>query len=298
MNLKDCRVDGSRKIKLSDFPTSARKDKAEKAEYVAKTAKNTKKMEELQDKLYAESQEGVIILLQAIDAAGKDSTIKHVMSGVNPQGVDVYAFKQPSQEEALHGFLWRSFKVVPTRGKMALFNRSYYEEVLVVRVHELWKGYKMPPRITKMGEDEYFAARYKEIRDFEEYLWDNGYRVCKIFLNVGQDEQKKRFLERIDDESKNWKFSSSDLKERALWPKYERAFEDMVNNTSTKHAPWYVIPADQKWFARWLVSEAVVEVLEGCDPHYPEMPADQEANLKTCEQALLSEGRDGAPELA
>lgn len=288
MDISDCRVTGTKKIRLKDFPTSAKADKKDKPAYVEKTAKNNKRMGELQDKLYAEGREGVVILLQALDAAGKDSTIKHVMSGINPQGVDVTSFKQPSSEELAHGFLWRAVKVLPRRGKMAIFNRSYYEECLVVRVHEIWKGYEMPERCTGKSEDEYFDQRYREIRDFERYLWENGYRVLKIFLNVGLEEQKDRFLDRIDDVSKNWKFSSSDLKERALWPEYQQAFEEMINATSTKESPWYVIPADQKWFARWLVSEAVVDVLESCDPHYPDLPKEQKEQLAACKAALLS----------
>lgn len=288
MDIKDCRVTGSKRIDLKDYPTSAKPDKKKKAEYVAKTARNNKRMGELQDKLYAENREGVVILLQALDAAGKDSTIKHVMSGINPQGVDVTSFKQPSPEELAHGFLWRAVKVLPRRGKMAIFNRSYYEECLVVRVHEIWKGYEMPERCTGKSEKDYFDQRYREISDFEEYLWENGYRVLKIFLNVGMEEQKDRFLERIDDVSKNWKFSASDLKERALWPEYQRAFEDMINATSSEHAPWYIIPADQKWFARWLVSEAIVDVLEDIDPHYPDLPKEQKERLAACKAELTS----------
>ena len=291
IKLKDCKYDGEGTFKIADYPTSAKVSKEERAKYEELTAKNTQKMAELQDKLYAEGKEGVVILLQALDAAGKDSTIKHVMSGVNPQGVTVCSFKSPSSEELAHDYLWRAIKNLPKRGYIGLFNRSYYEDVLVVRVHEMQKGYAMPARTIDMPERRFFQKRFKQIRNFEEYLWDNGYRVLKIFLNVGQDEQKERFLARIDDESKNWKFSSSDLKERALWPKYMKAFEDTIGHTSTKQAPWYVIPADQKWYARYLVSEAVVDVLEACDPHYPEMPEEQVIHLADCKAQLL--GEDG-----
>ena len=298
MDIKDCKVDGSKRFRMKNFPTSAKPDKKDKPSYVERTAKNNKAMGELQDKLYADGREGVVILLQAMDAAGKDSTIKHVMSGINPQGVDVTSFKQPSSEELAHGFLWRAAKVVPVRGKMAIFNRSYYEECLVVRVHELWKGYKMPERCVGQGEKEYFEQRYREINDFERYLWENGYRVCKIFLNVGLEEQRKRFLDRINDEAKNWKFSGSDLKERALWPEYMDAFEEMIDATATEHAPWYVIPADQKWFARWLVSEAVLETLEGCKPEYPKMPQEQKDTLASCKAALMAKTDIESEELA
>ena len=178
---------------------------------------------------------------------------------------------------------------LPERGHIGLFNRSYYEDVLVVRVHSLQHGYAMPKRTIDMDEDEFFDRRYRQISDFEEYLWENGYRVLKIFLNVGLDEQKKRFLERIDDEAKNWKFSSTDVAERELWPKYMEAFEKCINKTATEHAPWYIIPADQKWFTRWLVSEAVVKVLEDCDPHYPKLPDEQKAMLEECRDKLTNE---------
>ena len=229
----------------------------------------------------------MVILLQAMDAAGKDSTIKHIMSGVNPQGVSVTSFKSPSSEELAHDYLWRAITHLPKRGYIGLFNRSYYEDVLVVRVHDMRKGYAMPKRTLDMPEDEFFDKRFRQIRDFEEYLWENGYRVLKIFLNVGLDEQKDRFLARIDDETKNWKFSHSDMKERALWPAYMKAFEDTIDKTSTKHAPWYVIPADQKWYARYLVSEAVVDVLKACDPQYPEMPEEEKALMASCKEELL-----------
>jgi PPK2 family polyphosphate:nucleotide phosphotransferase len=224
-----------------------------------------------------------------MDAAGKDSTIKHVMSGINPQGVTVHSFKQPSAEELSHDYLWRAVTHLPPRGQIALFNRSYYEDVLVVRVHALWRGYKMPERCTNDSERQFFGKRYRQIRDFEEYLYENGYRVLKIFLNVSPEQQRLRFLERIDDQSKNWKFSGSDIAERKLWPSYMRAYEDAINGTATKHAPWFVIPADKKWFARWLVSEAIVDVLRQMDPHYPELPQDQRDKLADYKAQLLSE---------
>ena len=224
-----------------------------------------------------------------MDAAGKDSTIKHVMSGINPQGVTVASFKQPSSEELAHDFLWRAATRLPRRGCIGLFNRSYYEDVLVVRVHDLQKTYRMPKRVLETPKDDFFEQRYRQIRDFERYLWENGYRVLKIFLNVSSAEQRRRFLDRIDDESKNWKFSSSDVTERQLWPKYMDAYEHCIDRTATKEAPWYVIPADQKFYARWLVSEAIVHTLEACDPHYPELPAEQRGDLEAARQGLLAE---------
>lgn len=191
------------------------------------------------------------------------------MSEVNPQGVEVHTFKQPSDEELGHDYLWRAVRCLPVRGKIALFNRSYYEDVLVVRVHQMQRGYRMPSRCVDMDDDEFFERRLKRISEFEEHLWENGYRVMKLFLNVSPEEQRLRFLERIDNPSKNWKFSEADITERAFWPKYREAYEDAIDRTATRHSPWYVIPADQKWFARWLVSEAVVDLLEEVDPPLP-----------------------------
>lgn len=284
MDLSECRYDGGRHCDLSKVATSAHVDKSEKPDYLKRTEDNTKKMGVLQDKLYADNREGVVILFQAMDAAGKDSTIKHVMTGINPQGVDVHSFKVPSSEELSHDYLWRVNNALPARGRIGIFNRSYYEDVLVVRVHELQKGYSMPKRC--IDDDDFWEKRFRQLRYYEEYLYENGYRLLKVFLNVGPDEQKKRFLERIDDPAKNWKFSSADLKERELWPKYMEAYEDAIDNTSTKHNPWYVIPADQKWVARYLVSEAVVDVLSACDPAYPVLPDEAKANLEQCRATL------------
>ena len=272
-------VDGSKAFKIADAKTSFEIDKLKRADYEELLAQNIVKMQELQDRFYADGSEGLIILFQAMDAAGKDSTIRKVMSGLNPQGVTVYSFKQPSKEELAHDYLWRAYCHLPERGKIALFNRSYYEDVLVVRVHDMKKGYHMPARCKDIPEQEFFDMRFKRISEFEEHLYENGYRVMKFFLNVSLDEQKKRFLERIEDETKNWKFSGGDLDERELWPQYMAAFEDAINGTASEHAPWYVVPADQKWFARWLVSELVVRELEAINPQYPEMPAEERAKL-------------------
>ncbi len=288
MKLEDCCYDGSKTFKLSDYPTSAKADKKRKAEYTELTAANTALMAELQEKLYADGREGVVIMLQAMDAAGKDSTIKHVMSGVNPQGCSVYSFKTPSKEELAHDYLWRAIKNLPQRGSIAIFNRSYYEDVLVVRVKNLRATYDMPKRCLEGPEDAFFDMRYRQIRNFEEYLYENGYRLLKVFLNIGLEEQKKRFLARIDEPAKNWKFSAGDLDERALWPQYMDAFEQCIAKTSTEHAPWYVIPADQKWFARWLVSEAVVKVLQDCDPQFPTLSEEELAAMAACRERLVN----------
>ena len=289
MSIKDYRVDGSKKMKLADFPTDSRQDKVDKQEILKKTEANLLEISQLQDRLYADGREGLIIILQAIDAAGKDSTVKHVMSGVNPQGVDVISFKNPSSEELSHDFLWRVNKVLLTRGKIGLFNRSYYEDVLVVQVHEMNKGYKMADRVVSQDTGKFFKKRYKHIKNYEEYLYDNSYRIVKIFLNVSKDEQKKRFLERIDLPEKNWKFSSSDLKERALWDDYQKVFEDVINATASKEAPWYVLPADQKWYTRYLVTEAILKTLKKMNPQYPKLPGDEQARLAECRRILMEE---------
>lgn len=288
MLLTDCRYDGKGKFALAQHPTSAKMDKSEKAHYKELTEQNTELMAELQEKLYADGREGVVIMLQAMDAAGKDSTIKHVMSGVNPQGCTVYSFKAPSKEELAHDYLWRAIKNLPRRGTMAIFNRSYYEDVLAVRVKNLRPTYDMPDRFFEGSDDAFFETRFRQINNFEEYLYENGYRLLKIFLNVGLEEQKERLLARIDEPAKNWKFSADDLDNRALWPAYMDAFEKTIAHTSTPHAPWYVIPADQKWYARWLVSEAVVGVLKDCDPQFPTLSEAEVAAMYEARERLVS----------
>ena len=287
MKFTDCRYDGSTQFSIAQTPTSAHIDKSLKEEYVELTRQNNERMGALQDKLYADGREGLVILFQAMDAAGKDSTIKRVMSGINPQGVHVMSFKTPSKNELAHDYMWRCYIQLPRRGYIGLFNRSYYEDVLVVDVHDIWRGYAMPKRCLDIPKEEFFGRRYAHIKDFEEHLYENGFRVAKFFLNVSLAEQQKRFIERIDDETKNWKFSANDVAERALWPKYMETYERVINGTASEHAPWYVIPADQKWYARWLVSEALVSVLEDIDPQYPTMTDEQKSHLSEYKEKLL-----------
>ena len=286
MDIRDFTVTDEKNLKLERFPTSLKLDAELRPEYERRLADNKARIEALQDRLYAEARESVIVILQAMDAAGKDSTIRHVLGGVNPTGIDVRSFKQPTSVDRAHGFLWRSFGALPERGKIAVFNRSYYEECLVVRVHGLWRDYQLPRRCTDMGEKRYFEERFEDIRGFERYLWRTGNRIVKIFLNVSADKQRERFLERIDDEAKNWKFSESDLSERMEWDEYQRAYEEMIAQTATRHAPWHVIPADQKWVARVLVSEAILDALEEVDPRYPELPRAARERLADCRRAL------------
>lgn len=274
---------------LRDLPTHAGVDKDCREEIEARTAENVRKMKDLQDALYADGREGIVLVLQAMDAAGKDSTIKHVMSGLNPQGVQVTSFKQPNSEELKHDFLWRVNKALPARGSIAIFNRSYYEDVLVVQLHDLQKGYQMAPRVLEQDKDEFFAQRYRQIRHYEQYLYENSYRVVKIFLHVSKNEQKKRFLERIDNPAKNWKFSASDLAERAYFDDYQRLYEQVIDATAAKEAPWYALPADQKWYTRYLVSEIVVDALEHTSHNYPVLSTEAQQNLQDCRTRLEAE---------
>lgn len=289
MDVRDYIFDGKRKFKLKDVPTNLKVPQEEREHYLKMTEENVLKMAALQDRLYADGREGVVILFQAMDAAGKDSTIKGVMSGLNPQGVVVHSFKQPSSLELSHDYLWRACLALPPRGYIGLFNRSYYEDVLVARVHGLERTYKMSARCTEMGSEQFYDLRYRQIADFERYLFENGYRFLKVMLNVSMKEQRKRFLERIDNETKNWKFSASDLEERALFDEYMDAYQTAIERTARTWAPWMVVPADQKWVMRYLVSEAIVGVLEACDPQYPTMPADQVARLGECRERLMAE---------
>ena len=286
------------KFKLDDYPTDAGVGKEEQAHYRELTAQHTAKIEELQDKLYAAAEEGVIIALQAMDAAGKDSTIKHVMSGVNPQGVKVTSFKGPNSTELAHDYMWRIYDALPMRGYMGIFNRSHYEDVLVVRVHDLWKNYKMPARCKDMTREEFFEKRYAAIRAWEEHMYNNGYRVLKIFLHESKDTQRDRFMARIEEPTKNWKFSDSDLKERALWDDYMEAYEEAIRATATPHSPWYILPADRKWMTQYLTSCAILDLLEEIDPQYPEMPENQEEVLQAARAELIKQGAKTAEEEA
>jgi PPK2 family polyphosphate:nucleotide phosphotransferase len=239
---------------------------------------------ELQDMLYAQDRWAVLLIFQGMDAAGKDSAIKHVMSGVNPQGCQVYSFKAPSNEELDHDFMWRCIIRLPERGRIGIFNRSYYEETLVVRVHrEFLEKQKLPPElVTKHIWEE----RFQDIRHFERYLTRNGVAIRKFFLHVSKEEQKKRFLERIEQPEKHWKFSADDIKEREYWNDYMEAYEDMIQNTATKQAPWYVVPADNKWFTRLIVAAAVIEALASLDLHYPELSKEKLKELAAAKKAL------------
>jgi len=239
---------------------------------------------ELQDMLYAQDRWAVLLIFQAMDAAGKDGAIKHVMSGVNPQGCQVFSFKAPTSEDLDHDYLWRCMKCLPERGRIGIFNRSYYEETLVVRVHpEFLEKQKLPPNL--IGKD-IWKDRFQDIRSFERYLTRNGVAIRKFFLHVSNKEQKKRFLERIEEPEKNWKFSANDAKEREHWDDYMDAYEDMIQDTATKDAPWYVVPADNKWFTRVVVAAAVIDALADLDLHYPKVSDEKRKELGAAKRAL------------
>jgi PPK2 family polyphosphate:nucleotide phosphotransferase len=248
-------------------------------------------LDEQQEALYASSKYSLLIIFQAMDAAGKDSAIEHVMSGLNPQGCQVYSFKTPNSEEYKHDFLWRHYKALPERGRIGIHNRSHYENVLVCKVHpeyvlsENIPGYDEVKKINQ----KFWKNRYESIKTFEKHLTDNGTVIIKFFLHVSKEEQKLRFLDRIDEPSKNWKFAVGDLKERALWDKYMAAYEDAIKETSTTNAPWYVIPADKKWYARLAISQIIKDTIEGLKLKFPVLPADEVAQLATIKEQLLKE---------
>lgn len=245
------------------------------------------RLTELQEKLYAQNQWAILVVLQGMDAAGKDGTVKHVMSGMNPLACSATAFKVPSAEELQHDYLWRTTRFLPPRGSIGIFNRSYYEEVLVVRVHpEALKREKLPEGLVTK---KIWQERYEDINAHERYLSRNGIVILKFFLNLSKKEQKKRFLKRLDQPEKNWKFQLSDVQERQYWGEYMRAYEQMVQNTSTGYAPWHVVPADHKWFAHLVVAEAVIDALEKVDPEYPKLDAERRAELKKARVFLKHE---------
>jgi len=288
---KPFRIDDGRKFRLKDIDpgdTGGLHAKDEAREWLRQ---GVERLAELQEKLYAQDSWGVLLIFQAMDAAGKDGAIKHVMSGVNPQGTQVYSFKAPSAEELDHDYMWRCSRCLPERGRIGIFNRSYYEEVLVVRVHpEFLAGQKLPaPRLTR----GIWKDRFEDINHFEEYLDHNGITVRKFFLHVSSKEQKKRFLSRLEEPEKNWKFSLQDARERQHWDAYMEAYEDMIRSTATVHAPWYVVPADNKWFTRLTVAAAVIETLEDLDLRFPEVDKAKRKELAAARAILEGRKRVG-----
>jgi PPK2 family polyphosphate:nucleotide phosphotransferase len=283
MNIKKDKVTGEDKISLKDFDTGDTGGFGSSDDVKELMKDNIVEIAKLQDKMYAEGKTGLLIIFQAMDAAGKDSAIKHVMSGINPQGVEVVSFKQPSAEELSHDYLWRAAKVLPARGKIAIFNRSYYEDVLVVKVHKLYEKMNMPDRCKGKNIIE---TRYSQIRNFEDYLWENGIVTIKFFLHLSRETQLKRFLERIDNKDKHWKFSDADVRERKYWDDYQEAYQSAIEETAAKNNPWYIIPADKKWYTRAVISSILLSVMKKAGPQYPVVTEEQVAALAESKRKL------------
>ena len=284
--LKKYKYDGSEKFDIAKVSTDETSEEQDRGKAEARMAENFRKITELQERLYADKKEGVIFLFQAMDAAGKDGTIAAVLTCLSPHGVKESAFKSPSSDELAHDFLWRIAKEVPKKGEIAIFNRSQYEEVLIYKVKKLWES---QARAERIKEEDILKNRYQDIVNFEEYLWHNSVRTVKIFLNVSKKEQAKRFLSRIEEPEKNWKFSASDFEERKYWDAYQEAFEDAINKTATKDCPWYVVPADHKWYMRMIVSEIILDTLKEMDPRYPTVTKERLAEFDGYRQKLQAE---------
>jgi PPK2 family polyphosphate:nucleotide phosphotransferase len=283
--VKPYRISSARGFRLDDFDPAdtGPLDDEDAAEELLR--ESVELMADFQNMLYAQDRWALLLVFQAMDAAGKDGVIKHVLSGINPQGVQVYSFKGPSEEELDHDYLWRCVRRLPERGRIGIFNRSYYEDVLIARVHpEILARQKLPPALVT---EEIWSERYEDIRNFERYLARQGVVVRKFFLHVSKEEQKRRFLARLDEPEKNWKFSANDVAERRHWKDYQRAYEDAIRGTATKHAPWYVIPADHKWFGRLAVAAAIVDTLARLDLHYPKVGTAKRKQLEAARRELL-----------
>jgi PPK2 family polyphosphate:nucleotide phosphotransferase len=279
---------GSQISLVKDYNPGYKCEFHQKGDAVRKLKTGIFQLAKYQDILYAQNNYSLLIIFQAMDAAGKDSTIKHVMSGVNPQGCQVFSFKAPSEEELDHDYLWRSMRALPERGRIGIFNRSYYEELLIVRVHpEILKKQQLP---SFPKGDQIWKQRFEEINNFEKYLVNNGVIVLKFFLNVSKSVQRKRFLERIDSPEKNWKFSASDLQERFFWNDYMNAYEEVFNHTSTEFAPWYIVPADRKWFTRLIVADIICQKLQELNLQYPKISEEYKRKLSEAKRALEAEG--------
>ena len=280
MDIKKYRVKPNKKVDLEKFSTKKDDSYSKKEVKEEILPQNLEKMFEFQERLYAENTRGILVVLQAMDAAGKDSLVKKVFTALNPAGCKVTSFKQPSTEELDHDYLWRITKATPAYGEVGIFNRSHYEDVLVTRVHNL---------VNKKNDDDFWNKRFEDISAFEKYLDNNGIKVVKFFLHVSKDEQKERLLDRINLEEKHWKFAASDILERENWDDYHRAYEDMLEHTSTDYAPWYVVPADNKWYTRLVVSEVMLDLFKQLDPHTPKLSEKEESQLEKWKKVLMEQ---------
>lgn len=284
--MKDYKYDGSKKFNIRKFDCADKGEFSERHEAIREFTENLEKINEYQQKLFAEGKEGIIFVFQAMDAAGKDGAVRAVLSCLSPQGVSEHSFKVPSSEENRHDYLWRFWDALPEKGSISIFNRSYYEDVLVQKVHEIYRNNKYADRISM---DDIIDQRYEQIRNFEKYLWENSIRVVKIFLNVSPEEQANRFISRIDTPKKNWKFSSGDIDEREYWDEYMEAYETCINRTARKNTPWYVVPADHKWYARLVISRIVLNELKEMDPQWPVLSEDEKAKLAQYRELLVGQ---------
>ena len=289
MSLKQYRFDGKNACVLKDLPTGSSADGVKKDMILEKFQKNMKKLDELQNVFYADGKEGLIVVLQALDAAGKDSLIRHVAGDLNPQGVKVHCFKRPSAEELAHDYLWRVNRVLPRRGEIAILNRSHYEDIITASVLKLKDTYAMADRVIGVSDEKFIGRRIRQVKQYEAYLYENSYRVIKVFLHVSKDEQKKRFLERIERQDKNWKFEPADMKTREQFDQYMSTFEDVITRTATRESPWYVLPADDKWYTRYLFSQVLIDAIESTKPAYPVLPDEVASTLQEYKQTLLNE---------
>ena len=276
----------NKKTDIRKLPTNSKEDSVEKDDIIAKYEANKQELIALQDKFYADGREGLIVVIQALDASGKDSIIKYVFSGINPMGVKVHYYKAPTADELAHDYLWRIHQNIPRRGEIAVFNRSHYEDLVTVQAEEIWKNYHMSDRVLDDTRKKFFEKRYEQVNNFEEYLYENSYRMVKIFLHVSKEEQTGQLLERIELPEKNWKFRADDLKVRDKYDAYLKCFNEVINRTSTKHSPWYVLPGDQRWYTRYLLTEILLSELKACKPEYPALPPEEAEKLPQCRQIL------------
>lgn len=283
MDTRDYLIKAGEKVDLKKIPTRYEGDLDKKDVKNHLVPKNLEKLQDYQERLYAENKQGLIIVLQAMDSGGKDSLIKHVMTGLNPQGTKVASFKRPSDRELDHDFLWRVNRELPSRGDIGIFNRSHYEEVIVTRIHDLVKIQPLPEDLI---DKDLWQKRFDDIVNYEHYLRNNGFRMVKFFLHISKEEQKSRLMDRIVRPEKHYKFDKSDITERTYWDKYQKAYEDLFEHTSTKEAPWYVVPADRKWFSRYLVSQVILETLQDMDPQFPQLSKEAEESLDHWKKVL------------
>lgn len=280
------RIKEGKKSDIRKLPTNSKEDNVDKDKIIAEYEKNKREIIALQDKFYADGREGLIVVIQALDASGKDSVIKYVFSGMNPQGVKVHYYKAPTSDELAHDYLWRINQNIPRRGEIAVFNRSHYEDLVTVQVEDIWQGYHMSERVLDDTKKEFFDKRCEQVNNYEQYLYENSYRMVKIFLHVSKEEQMEQLLERIELPEKNWKFRADDLKVTDKYDSYLKCFNDVINKTSSKNSPWYVLPGDQRWYTRYLFAEILLDALKSCRPEYPALPPAEAEKLPECRKIL------------